>query len=350
MSNTVMNENMTALRNALTASVSGKLMEAFLGKDYSALDAVMLASSSTAIAANSEPDTLRGSFLRLVSKALCINAADKITDVAYKIITPAGEISDPDTRANVQKELESVFANVKKDIEDVTADVMRFSTQGERTLVGSVTEADNDGKAVVLEKGTGSSTHINIPAGHILCDRCKMPGKKTKSRVLDLKRPELMPDELVALNGKMLCPKCLAWANGVIQTAIKNEEQRIKEAEAKAKAEADAAKAEEEKKKDLEMLEALKAEEAKLTKELAELEAAIDVVPDSIKEITKTKAEECRLSVQSVRTKIAELNGRLNPAIPMGPAKPVAPSVAHTTTRVMTKAERKALRRANAGK
>lgn len=344
MSNQIITENMTALKNALTASVSGKLMEAFLGKDFSALDAVMLASSATAIASNSEPDTLRGSFLRLISKALCVNAADKITDVAYKIITPAGEISDPDTRANVQKELESVFANIKSDIEDVTGDVMRFSTQGTRTIVGSVTDSDNDGKAVILEKGTGSSTHINIPAGHILCERCHMPGKKTKSKVLDLKRPELMPDELVALNGKMLCPKCLAWANGVIQTAIKNEEQRIKEEEAKAKADAAAAKAEEERKKDLETLEALKAEEAKLSKELEELEAAVDVVPESLKEITKSKAEECRLSVQSVRTKIAELNTRINPAIPMGPAKTVTPTVA-TATRKLSKAERKALRR-----
>lgn len=350
MTKTIASENMDALKHALTAAVSGKLMESFLGKDYSALDAIMLASSSVAIASNSAPDTLHGSFLRMISKGLCVNAADKMTDVAYKVITPAGEISDPDTRANVQKELESVFANVKKDIEDVTSDVMRFSKQGERTLVGSVSDTDNDGKAVVLEKGAGSSSHFNIPAGHILCERCKMPGKKTKSKVLDLRRPELMPDELVALNGKMLCPKCLAWANGVIQTAIAAEEKRIAEEEAKAKADAAAAKAEEEKKKDLETLAALKEEEAKLAKELEELEATVDVVPDSLKKVVSEKVEECRLSVQGVRVKIAELTKKVSPAIPMGPAKPaVKPSVA-PATRVLSKKERKAIRRANAGK
>lgn len=353
MTKTATSENLTAMKHALTAAVSGKLMESFLGKDYSALDAVMLASSSTAIAASSEPDTLRGDFLRMISKALCINAADKITDVAYKVITPAGDISDPDTRASLQKELESVFSEVKQDIQDVTEDVMRFSTQGERVIVGSVTESDNDGKAVVLEKGTGSGSHINVPAGHILCDRCKMPGKKTKSKVLKLACPELMPDELVALDGKMLCPKCLAWANGVIQTAIKNEQERIKLEEEQAKADAAKAKAEEEKKKDMEMLEALKAEEAKLSKELEELEATVEVVPDSIKKVVSEKVEECRLSIQGIRTKIAEVTKRVSPAIPMGPVKPAATASTPTTvnaTRILSKKERRALRRANGGK
>lgn len=339
MDKKIVDENIDALKKAMTAAVSDKLMTRFLGAQYSATDAVLLAASSVSVASMSDPETMHGSFMRLVSKALCVSATDKVIDMAYKVITPAGEIQDAETLEAAQKELDSVFNTLTSSLQDVTQDVSRFSTQSERVIVASVTDTDNTDKAVVVVKGDGESQHVNIPANHIICDRCHNPGKKSKSKVLSLTHKELMPKEIQDLDGKMLCPNCLRYVNGVTSSIIMAEKARLKaEEEKKAADERD-----EQVKKQLAELEA---EEHRLTAELEELEKALTVVPEVLKDVTASKVEECRLSIQGVRTKIESLTGNTSP-IPMGPAKQ---QVAPTVVRTLTKAERRAMRRAVAGK
>ena len=327
----VVNENLSALRNAMTATISRKLADKLLGVQRSAKDTLSLAAASSVLADASMPNTLHGDFLRLVSRSLCVVATDDLLSAARSVISSDGEPYDAATHSEMTKELESAFNGLSEQLGEVSKDVSKFSTQQEKVIVASATDKDNNDNAIVIEKGNGNGGQPHIPANHVMCERCHNPGKKSKSKVLELKRPELMPDEIAALHGKMLCPKCLTEVNAIIAAAIRKEEEAIK-----AQAKADKEREEKEEK-----LLVLKAEEKALADQIKELEEGTKNAPASLKKLADEQIAKCKLSIQAVREQIQSLT-----TIPMGPAKPAAPSV----VKALTKKERKAQRRALMGK
>ena len=175
-----------------------------------------------------------------------------------------------------------------------------------------------------------------------------MPGKKTKGSVLKLKRPELMPNEIVELDGKWLCPKCLNAVNEIIRKAIKDAEvaeaaaKKAAEDEAKAQAERDAAEAE--RKFNIDKLVELRAQEKELSNKLNEAETYAAMAPEYMKEAANKPVEEIRTSLGNIRENIASIEALINGGteVPAVSAPAVTPSVA----KKLTKKERKALRKA----
>ena len=329
----IIDEQLTALRTVMTGAVGRQMMRKLLGHQYSAAQSVTMAASVSAIAMQSDPASIHGAFLRLISKGLCAQATSDVCDIVTQVITPNGNVKDADVHKEACCELESVFADLEATIEEPT----RFSTQEDR-----VTTATPEQAKVVTTPTEPAKKHM--PAGHQECERCHMPGKKSKGSVLKLKKPELMPEELKELDGKWLCPKCLKEVNGIIQAAIKQEEERIKQADA---AEAEArfaaeqeAKAAADKNEKLERLAALRAQEEELAKELAKCETYAECAPDSMKEAMNTEVEKIRCNLGNVRQNIAALESEINPE-PEVPAV-VKPSVVTKLTKKQKKALRKA--------
>ena len=253
------------------------------------------------------------------------------------IITAGGEIKDADTHKEACAELESVFSS----IEAMTDDTSRFSTQGDRVIEATPEQAK------VLDVPT-EPAEKHMPAGHRECEKCHMPGKKTKGSVLKLKRPELMPNEIVELDGKWLCPKCLNAVNEIIRKAIKDAEaaeaaaKKAAEDEAKAQAERDAAEAE--RKFNIDKLVELRAQEKELSNKLNEAETYAAMAPEYMKEAANKPVEEIRTSLGNIRENIASIEALINGGteVPAVSAPAVTPSVA----KKLTKKERKALRKA----
>lgn len=327
----IIDEQLTALRTVMTGAVGRQMMRKLLGDQYSAAQSVTMAASVSAIAMQSDPASIHGAFLRLISKGLCAQATSDVCDIVTTVITPSGDVKDADVHKEACNELCSVFA----DLEATVAEPTRFSTQEERLNVATPDQAK-----VVTTPTEPAKKHM--PAGHQECERCHMPGKKSKGSVLKLKRPELMPQELVDLDGKWLCPKCLKEVNGIIQAAIKQEEERIKqadaaEAEAKYAAEQEA-KAAAEKNEKLERLAALRAQEEELAKELAKCETYAECAPASMKAAAEAAVEEVRTNLGNVRQNIATLESEIEPE----QHTVVKPTVATK----LTKKQRKALRKA----
>ena len=333
---TVATENLAAIKSVMTAAVGRKMMRLLLGDGYSPAQAVTLASAVTTVSMQSDPDSLHGSFIRMISRGLCAQATTDIIDSVSSVITAGGEIKDADTHKEACAELESVFSS----IEAMTDDTSRFSTQGDRVLEATPEQAK------VIDVPT-EPTKKHMPAGHQECEKCHMPGKKTKGSILHLKRPELMPDEIVKLDGKWLCPKCLNAVNEIIRKAIKDAEaaeaaaKKAAEDEAKAQAERDAAEAE--RKFNLDKLVELRAQEEELAKELAKCETYAECAPTSMKEMANVAVNEVRTNLGNIRENIASLEALINGGTEVHtvPAPTVTPSV----VKKMTKKERKALRK-----
>ena len=339
---TAATENLTALKHVMTAAVGRKMMRTFLGDGYSPAQAATLAGSVTAIAMQSDPNSLHGSFIRMISRGLCAQATTDLIDVASKVITAGGEIKDADVHKEACCELESVFGS----IEQMEENIDRFSTQAERVI-----EATPEQAKVIDVPSEPAKKHM--PAGHKECELCHMPGKKTKGSVLKLKKPELMPDSVRELDGKWLCPKCLNSVNELIRKAIADEEARIKaereaqaakdaaEAEAKYAAEQEA-KAKAEQDAQMEKLLALRAQEEELAAELGKCETYADCAPASMKEVAKAKVEEIRTSLGNVRENIASIEALMNGGTTIETPTVPAPSI----VKKLSKKERKALRKA----
>ena len=334
---TAATENLAAIKSVMTVAVGRKMMRLLLGDGYSPAQAVTLASAVTTVSMQSDPDSLHGSFIRMISRGLCAQATTDIIDSVSNIITAGGEIKDADTHKEACAELESVFSS----IEAMTDDTSRFSTQCDRVL-----EATPEQAKVIDVPTEPAKKHM--PAGHQECEECHMPGKKSKGSVLRLKRPELMPDEIIKLDGKWLCPKCLNAVNERIRKAIKDAEaaeaaaKKVAEDEAKAQAERDAAEAE--RKFNLDKLVELRAQEQELSNKLNEAETYAAMAPEYMKEAANKPVEEIRTSLGNVRENIASLEALINGGTEVHtvPAPTVTPSVA----KKLTKKERKALRKA----
>lgn len=334
---TATTENLTAIKSVMTAAVGRKMMRLLLGDGYSPAQAVTLASAVTTVSMQSDPNSLHGSFIRMISRGLCAQATTDIIDSVSSVITAGGEIKDTDTHKEACAELESVFSS----IETMTDDPSRFSTQGDRVI-----EATPEQAKVIDVPTEPAKKHM--PAGHQECEKCHMPGKKSKGSVLKLKRPELMPDEIVELDGKWLCPKCLNAVNEIIRKAIKDAEaaeaaaKKAAEDEAKAQAERDAAEAE--RKFNLDKLVELRAQEEELAKELAKCETYAECAPASMKEMAEKTVQEVRTSLGNIRENISSIEALINGGTEVHtvPAPTVTPSIA----KKLTKKERKALRKA----
>ena len=334
---TAATENLVALKSVMTAAVGRKMMRLLLGDGYSPAQAVTLASAVTTVSMQTDPESLHGSFIRMISRGLCAQATTDIIDSVSSVITAGGEIKDADTHKEACAEMESVFSS----IEAMTDDPSRFSTQGDRVLEATPEQAK------VLDVPTEPAKK-HMPAGHQECEKCHMPGKKSKGSVLKLKRPELMPDEIVDLDGKWLCPKCLNAVNEIIRKAIKDAEaaeaaaKKAAEDEAKAQAERDAAEAE--RKFNLDKLVELRAQEEELAKELAKCETYAECAPNSMKEMAEKTVQEVRTNLGNIRENIASIEALINGGTEVHtvPAPAVTPSVA----KKLTKKERKALRKA----
>lgn len=334
---TAATENLTAIKSVMTAAVGRKMMRFLLGDGYSPAQAVTLASAVTTVSMQSDPESLHGSFIRMISRGLCAQATTDIIDSVSNIITAGGEIKDADTHKEACAELESVFSS----IEAMTDDTSRFSTQGDRVIEATPEQAK------VLDVPT-EPAEKHMPAGHRECEKCHMPGKKTKGSVLKLKRPELMPNEIVELDGKWLCPKCLNAVNEIIRKAIKDAEaaeaaaKKAAEDEAKAQAERDAAEAE--RKFNIDKLVELRAQEKELSNKLNEAETYAAMAPEYMKEAANKPVEEIRTSLGNIRENIASIEALINGGteVPAVSAPAVTPSVA----KKLTKKERKALRKA----
>ena len=332
---TAATENLTALKHVMTAAVGRKMMRTFLGDGYSPAQAATFAGSVTAIAMQSDPNSLHGSFIRMISRGLCAQATTDLIDVASKVITAGGEIKDADVHQEACCEIESVFGS----IEQMEDNIDRFSTQAERVIEATPAQAK-----VIDVPAEPAKKHM--PAGHKECELCHMPGKKTKGSVLKLKKPELMPDSVRELDGKWLCPKCLNSVNELIRTAIKEAEaaeaaaKKAAEDEAKAQAERDAAEAE--RKFNMDKLIELRAQEEELAKELATCETYAECAPTSMKEVANAKVEEIRTSLGNVRENIASIEALMNGGTTIETPTVPAPSV----VKKLSKKERKALRKA----
>ena len=332
----IIDEQLTALRTVMTGAVGRQMMRKLLGDQYSAAQSVTMAASVSAIAMQSDPASIHGAFLRLISKGLCAQATSDVCDVVTSVITPSGDVKDAEVHKEACNELSSVFA----DLEATADDPSRFSTQGDRVIEATPEQAK------VLDVPTAPAEK-HMPAGHRECEKCHMPGKKTKGSVLKLKRPELMPDEIVELDGKWLCPKCLNTVNEIIRKAIKDAEaaeaaaKKATEDEAKAQAERDAAEAE--RKFNLDKLVELRAQEEELAKELAKCETYAECAPASMKEMAEKTVQEVRTSLGNIRENISSIESLLNGGTEVHtvPAPAAAPSVA----KKLTKKERKALRK-----
>ena len=335
---TAATENLTALKSVMTAAVGRKMMRLLLGDGYSPAQAVTLASAVTTVSMQTDPDSLHGSFIRMISRGLCAQATTDIIDSVSSVITAGGEIKDAGTHKEACAELESVFSS----IEAMTDDTSRFSTQSDRVIEATPEQAK------VLDVPTEPAKK-HMPAGHQECEKCHMPGKKSKGSVLKLKRPELMPDEIVKLDGKWLCPKCLNAVNEIIRKAIKDAEaaeaaaKKTAEDEAKAQAERDAAEAE--RKFNLDKLVELRAQEQELSNKLNEAETYAAMAPEYMKEAANKPVEEIRTSLGNIRENIASIEALINGGteVPAVSAPAVTPSVA----KKLTKKERKALRKAS---
>lgn len=332
---TVATENLTALKHVMTAAVGRKMMRTFLGDGYSPAQAATFAGSVTAIAMQSDPNSLHGSFIRMISRGLCAQATTDLIDVASKVITAGGEIKDADVHKEACCELDSVFGS----IEQMEENIDRFSTQADRVI-----EATPEQAKVIDVPTEPAKKHM--PAGHQECELCHMPGKKTKGSVLKLKKPELMPDSVRELDGKWLCPKCLNSVNELIRKAIKEAEaaeaaaKKAAEDEAKAQAERDAAEAE--RKFNMDKLIELRAQEEELAKELATCETYAECAPTSMKEVANAKVEEIRTSLGNVRENIASIEALMNGGTTIETPAVPAPSI----VKKLSKKERKALRKA----
>ena len=334
---TAATENLVALKSVMTAAVGRKMMRLLLGDGYSPAQAVTLASAVTTVSMQTDPESLHGSFIRMISRGLCAQATTDIIDSVSSVITAGGEIKDADTHKEACAEMESVFSS----IEAMTDDPSRFSTQGDRVLEATPEQAK------VLDVPTEPAKK-HMPAGHQECEKCHMPGKKSKGSVLKLKRPELMPDEIVELDGKWLCPKCLNAVNEIIRKAIKDAEaaeaaaKKAAEDEAKAQAERDAAEAE--RKFNIDKLVELRAQEKELSNKLNEAETYAAMAPEYMKEAANKPVEEIRTSLGNIRENIASIEALINGGteVPAVSAPAVTPSVA----KKLTKKERKALRKA----
>lgn len=332
----IVDEQLTALRTVMTGAVGRQMMRKLLGDQYSAAQSVTMAASVSAIAMQSDPASIHGAFLRLISKGLCAQATSDVCDVVTSVITPSGDVKDAEVHKEACNELSSVFA----DLEATADDPSRFSTQGDRVIEATPEQAK------VLDVPTAPAEK-HMPAGHRECEKCHMPGKKTKGSVLKLKRPELMPDEIVELDGKWLCPKCLNAVNEIIRKAIKDAEaaeaaaKKATEDEAKAQAERDAAEAE--RKFNLDKLVELRAQEEELAKELAKCETYAECAPASMKEMAEKTVQEVRTSLGNIRENISSIESLLNGGTEVHtvPAPAATPSVA----KKLTKKERKALRK-----
>ena len=68
---TATTENLTAIKSVMTAAVGRKMMRTILGDGYSPVQAVTLASSVVAVAMQSDPNSLHGAFIRMISRGLC---------------------------------------------------------------------------------------------------------------------------------------------------------------------------------------------------------------------------------------------------------------------------------------
>ena len=333
---TAATENLVALKSVMTAAVGRKMMRLLLGDGYSPAQAVTLASAVTTVSMQTDPESLHGSFIRMISRGLCAQATTDIIDSVSSVITAGGEIKDADTHKEACAEMESVFSS----IEAMTDDPSRFSTQGDRVLEATPEQAK------VLDVPTEPAKK-HMPAGHQECEKCHMPGKKSKGSVLKLKRPELMPDEIVELDGKWLCPKCLNAVNEIIRKAIKDAEaaeaaaKKAAEDEAKAQAERDAAEAE--RKFNLDKLVELRAQEEELAKELAKCETYAECAPVSMKEMAEKTVQEVRTSLGNIRENISSIESLLNGGTEVHAAS--APAVTPSVTKKLTKKERKALRK-----
>ena len=332
---TVATENLTALKHVMTAAVGRKMMRTFLGDGYSPAQAATFAGSVTAIAMQSDPNSLHGSFIRMISRGLCAQATTDLIDVASKVITAGGEIKSADVHKEACCELESVFGS----IEQMEDNIDRFSTQAERVIEATPAQAK-----VIDVPAEPAKKHM--PAGHQECEFCHMPGKKTKGSTLKLKKPELMPDSVRELDGKWLCPKCLNSVNELIRKAIKEAEaaeaaaKKAAEDEAKAQAERDAAEAE--RKFNMDKLIELRAQEEELAKELATCETYAECAPTSMKEVANAKVEEIRTSLGNVRENIASIEALMNGGTTIETPTVPAPSI----VKKLSKKERKALRKA----
>ena len=335
-------ENINALKNVMTAAVGRKMLNLLLGDSYTPVQAVTLASSVTTVAMQSDPNSLHGSFIRMISRGLCAQATTDLIDSVSKVITAGGEIKDPAVHKEATAELESVFSS----LEGMKENIDRFSTQQ-----GRIIEATPEQAKVIDVPVEPAKKHM--PAGHRECESCHMPGKKTKGSVLKLKKPELMPDSVRELDGKWLCPKCLTSVNEIIRKAIAEEEARIKaereaqaakdaaEAEAKYAAEQEA-KAKAEHEAQMERLIALRVQEEELAKELHKCETYAECAPDSMKDVANAKVEEIRTSLGGIRENIASLEALMNG----GTAIETPATPAPTVTKKLSKKERKALRKA----
>lgn len=332
---TVATENLTALKHVMTAAVGRKMMRTFLGDGYSPAQAATFAGSVTAIAMQSDPNSLHGSFIRMISRGLCAQATTDLIDVASKVITAGGEIKDADVHKEACCELDSVFGS----IEQMEENIDRFSTQADRVI-----EATTEQAKVIDVPTEPAKKHM--PAGHQECELCHMPGKKTKGSVLKLKKPELMPDSVRELDGKWLCPKCLNSVNELIRKAIKEAEAAEaaakKAAEDKAKAQAERDAAEAERKFNMDKLIELRAQEEELAKELATCETYAECAPTSMKEVANAKVEEIRTSLGNVRENIASIEALMNGGTTIETPAVPAPSI----VKKLSKKERKALRKA----
>lgn len=331
----IIDEQLTALRTVVTGAVGRQMMKKMLGEQYSAAQSVTLAASVSTVAMQSDPASIHGAFLRLISKGLCAQATSDVCDVVTSVITPSGDVKDAEVHKEACNELCSVFA----DLEATADDPSRFSTQQDRVLEATTEQAK------VLDVPTEPAKK-HMPAGHKECELCHMPGKKTKGAALKLKNPECMPDSVRELEGKWLCPKCLSSVNEMIRKAIKEAEEaeaKAKQAaadEAKAQAERDAAEAE--RKFNMDKLLELRAQEAELAKELGTCETYADCAPASMKEVAQAKVEEIRTSLGGVRENIASLEALINGGTEVHTVPVPAPTVA----KKLTKKERKALRKA----
>lgn len=342
--NSVIKEQAAAMSHVLTRAVGSKILRVMLGEQYSVKDGVALAAGITTIAASSDENSFHGKYLRMLSKSVNIGVTDDLVDLGLSCVSAMGDIKDADTFKEATNEVESAFNNLKEEMKVVTTD--RFSKQQERSLIGTVSgdEKPTVEKSVVISKGNGKPA--GMPAGHRECERCHMPGKISKGAVLTLKQPELMPNEIIDLDGKWLCPKCLTEVKAIISKAIAEEEARVKALKEKEAAEAK----ERENAADMEKLIALRVEEEELQKQLESYESTLKVAPEDLKSVVETRAEEIRTSLGGVRMNIQALENKINGSLalpaPKAPAAPVkaAPAVSPTTTRAQRKAARKAAR------
>ena len=348
-SNTIIKEQAAALSHVLTRAVGSKILRVMLGEQYSVLDGVSLAAGITTIAANSDADSFHGKYLRMLSKSINSGITDNLVDRGLSVVSAMGDIKDADTFKESVNEVESAFNELKEEMKNITTD--RFSTQQERSIIGTVVgdEKPTTEKSVVLSKGDG--TPAKMPAGHRECERCHNPGKISKGQVLKLAQPELMPNEIIDLDGKWLCPKCLTEVKAIISKALAEEEARVKALKEKE----EAAAREKEAAEDMEKLLALRAQEETLKNQLESYEATLQVAPEDVKNIVESRANEIRTSLGGVRMNIQSLENKINGTIalpaPKAPAAPVKAALAVAPK--MTRAQRKAARKAaiaNSGK